>query len=375
MLKKTIMSFYTLLQEYNNFDFEAFFAEISDQDIERIVAKETLLPLDFLALLSPKAAENLEVIAAKANKLTKQYFGKTIQLFTPLYISNYCSNACIYCGFNHENRIVRRKLTLDEIEKEAQAISQTGMQHLLLLTGESIKATPLPYLVEAVRCLKKYFASVSIEIFPMDEEEYQELYQAGVDGLTLFQEVYDPVIYDEVHLAGKKTDYRFRLDGPERGAQAGFRMVNIGALLGLGEKRSEFFFTGLHAAYLDDKYLDTEISVSLPRFNEAECDFRPQYPVDDKTFVQFLLAIRLFLPRAGVTISTRENSFMRDNLIKLGATRFSAGVCTSVGGYSHPDTQDTPQFEITDERTVEEVAAAITAHGYQPVYKDWDDII
>lgn len=368
------MSFYDVLTEYQDFSFEEFFSRLTHSDIQRIIAKNDLRPLDFLALLSPVAADHLELMAQKAHRLTVQYFGKTIQLFTPLYISNYCSNQCIYCGFNHSNKILRKKLSLQEIELEAASIAQTGMQHLLLLTGEAKQVTPIDYLVDAVTVLKKYFASVSVEIFPMDEDEYRTLQQAGVDGLTLFQEAYDQETYKKVHIAGKKADYRYRLDAPERGARAGFRVVNIGALLGLAEKRSEFFFTGLHAAYLERKYLDTEVAVSLPRFNDAECDYMPDYPVDDKTFVQFLMALRLFLPRAGITISTRENARMRDHLIKLGATRFSAGVCTSVGGYSQPDTDDTPQFEITDERSVEEVAAAITGFGYQPVYKDWDDI-
>lgn len=369
------MSFHDILLKYQDFNFDKFFQHVTDEDITKIIAKEKLHSLDFLTLLSPKSKSHLEIMAQKANKLTNQYFGKTVHLFTPLYISNHCSNQCVYCGFNQTNNISRRKLSIKEIEKEAQVIAKTGMQHVLVLTGESIKATPIEYLVEAVACLKKYFASVSVEIFPMETEEYEKLYQAGVDGLTLFQEVYDPIIYDEVHLAGRKKDYHFRLDGPERGAKAGFRMVNIGALLGLGETKSEFFFTGLHAEYLDNKYLDTEISISLPRFNEAECDFMPDYPVDDKTFVQFLLAIRLFLPRTGITISTRESVYMRDHLIGLGATRFSAGVCTSVGGYNQDEADSTPQFEITDERSVEEVAATISAKGYQPVYKDWDNII
>lgn len=368
------MSFYDVLDKYSDFSFADYFAGLADNDIKYIVAKDILSPLDFLALLSPIAAGHLEIIARKANRLTVQYFGRTISLFTPLYISNHCSNQCIYCGFNKKNNIIRRILSIREIEQEAAAIASTGLQHLLLLTGESRSATPVDYLVEAVTCLKKHFASVAIEIFPMEENEYRLLQQAGVDGLTLFQEVYDRKIYKKVHLSGKKRDYHFRLNAPERGAKAGFRVVNIGALLGLGEKRSEFFFTGLHAAYLERRFLDTEVAVSLPRFNKAECEFMPQDPVDDKTFVQFMLALRLFLPRAGITISTRENRRMRDHLLQLGATRFSAGVCTSVGGYTNKDSNSTPQFEITDERSVEEVAAAIIRRGYQPVYKDWDDI-
>lgn len=369
------MSFHKVLEQYRDFSFQHFFDSVSDADIQHIISKPSLTRLDFLSLLSPVAVNHLEPMAEKARQLTIQFFGRTIQLFTPLYISNHCSNHCVYCGFNCRNGIKRRKLDIDEIAREAETIAASGIQHLLLLTGEAPQITPVSYLVEAVTCLKRYFASVSIEIFPMEEEEYLQLAHAGVDGLTLFQEVYDPVIYNEVHLAGRKRDYRFRLEGPERGARAGLRMVNIGTLLGLGEPRSEFFLTGLHAAYLDDTFLDTEISVSLPRFNEAECDFRPDYPVDDTTFVQFLLALRLFQPRAGITISTRENAHMRDNLMQIGATRYSAGVSTSVGGYSLADRDDTPQFEITDERDVAEMARAITTGGYQPVYKDWDRAI
>lgn len=369
------MVFYDLMLQYKDFNFDDFFEKLTENDVKNVLAKDSLQPIDFLALLSPTAGNFLEEMAVKAHRMTVQFFGKTIQIFTPLYISNFCSNQCIYCGFSKRNHILRRTLSLDEIETEAHAIAKTGMQHILLLTGEDRLATPIDYLIDAVHLLKKYFASVAIEIFPLEEREYQQLQQAGVDGLTLFQEVYDEDTYRRVHLAGKKKDYHFRLEGPERGAKAGFRVVNIGALLGLGEKRSEFFFTGLHGAYLENRFLDTEVAVSLPRFNPAECDYTPDYPVDDRTFVQFLMALRLFLPRAGITISTRENATMRDHLLQLGATRFSAGVCTSVGGYAQHGNSDTPQFEITDERSVEEVAKAITAKGYQPVFKDWDNII
>ena len=197
---------------------------------------------------------------------------------------------------------------------------------------------------------------------------------AGVDGLTLFQEVYDEDRYALVHKAGRKMDYRYRLDAPERGARAGLRTVNIGPLFGLGEVRSEAFFCGLHAQYLDDNFLETEISLSLPRMNPSEGNYQAEFEVDDRTFVQFMTALRCFLPRAGITVSTRENATFRDNLIRLGATRFSAGSCTGVGGYGERQETGTPQFEITDERSVDEVAIAIADAGYQPVYKDWDVI-
>ncbi|MBU1567376.1 MAG: 2-iminoacetate synthase ThiH [Proteobacteria bacterium] len=368
------MSFYSIVEHYQEFDFSQFFAGVSDNAVLRSLAKDTLSATDFLTLLSPKAGAHLEAMAQKAHRLTVQYFGRTIQLFIPLYISNYCANHCAYCGFNRQNSIVRRTLSIAEIEEEARAIAATGMRHVLFLTGESPQHTPIEYLVAASECLKRYFASVSMEIFPLDAVDYRRLQRAGVDGMTLFQETYDQEVYPRVHLAGRKTDYRCRLDAPARGAAAGFRQINIGALLGLGEPSRDIFFTGLHGRYLEDNYLDTEISISLPRFNDAEGNFQPNYLVNDRSFVQFMTALRLFLPRAGMTISTRESAGFRDRLMYLGATRYSAGSCTGVGGYVEGKVAGSRQFEITDNRSVAEVTSAIVAGGYQPVFKDWDAI-
>jgi 2-iminoacetate synthase len=368
------MSVYNEIERYKGFDFQTFFDRVTPTQVEVALAKEKLSEKDFLALLSPAASGYLEVMARKAHNLTRQYFGRTIQLFIPLYISNFCANECVYCGFHRANKISRKKLSLAEIEVEAKAIAATGMRHLLLLTGEAPGVTPMDYLEDAVRLLKKYFASVAIEIMPLDEDDYHRLRMAGVDGLTLYQETYDQGRYALVHKAGRKTDYRYRLEAPERGARAGFRMVNIGPLLGLGEVRSEVFYCGLHAKYLDDTFLQTEIALSLPRMNPAEGNYQPEFSADDRTFVQFMTALRCFLPRAGITVSTRESAAFRDNLIRLGATRFSAGSCTGVGGYGQRQETGTPQFEITDERGVDEVVQAIRDAGYQPVYKDWDMI-
>ena len=369
------MSFYSTLVRYRDFDFQDFFAKVTEERVDRALSAEILSPDDFLVLLSPLAAASLERMAQKAHELTVQYFGRTIQLYIPLYISNFCANECVYCGFHRGNTIRRKKLSMAEIEAEAKTIAATGMRHLLLLTGEAPAVTPIDYLEEAVRLLKTYFASVSIEIFPMAEQDYRRLKEAGVDGLTLYQEAYDESRYALVHKAGPKADHRWRLDAPERGARAGFRVINIGPLLGLGEVRSEVFLSGLHARYLEDTFLQTEISLSLPRMNPAEGDYQPDFFADDRTFVQFLTALRCFLPRAGLNISTRERAVFRDNLIRLGATRFSAGSCTGVGGYGEEKADaGSPQFEITDERSVAEVVEAIRAAGYQPVYKDWDMI-
>jgi 2-iminoacetate synthase len=371
------MSFYSIIENFRQFDFPSFFAGVTGEMVERSLARDVLSTNDLLVLLSPTAGGSryLEAMAQKAQRLTVQHFGRTIQLFLPLYVSNYCANQCAYCGFNRQNPIHRQKLSLAEIETEARAIAATGMQHVLMLTGESQIHTPMGYLVQAAETLKKHFASVAIEIFPLDTADYRRLQSAGVDAMTLFQETYDQEVYARVHLAGRKTDYRYRLTAPERGAAAGFRMINIGALLGLAEPRREVFFTALHGRYLEDTFPDTEVSFSLPRFNEAEGCFRPDYQVDDRAFVQFLTALRLFSPRAGITISTRETAGFRDRLLFLGATRYSAGSSTGVGGYAPGHTAESRQFEIADNRSVAEVAAAILGHGYQPVFKDWDAII
>ena len=368
------MSFLSTVEQYQDFDFSSFFDQVSDSAIERSLVCDKPSVTDFMNLLSPRAAGHLEAMAQRAHELTVRQFGRTIQMFIPLYLANHCNNQCAYCGFNHSNTIPRRKLTLNEIEVEARAIAATGMQHVLMLTGEAPRITPIDYLADAVRCLKRYFASVAIEIYPLDVADYRYLNAAGVDGVTVFQETYDRAVYKRVHQGGKKRDYSWRLDAPERAAQGGMRVVNIGALLGLAEPRRDLFMTGLHARYLEGSCLETEVAVSMPRFNAAEGDFRPDYRVDDRHFMQFMTALRIFLPRAGITISTRESAAFRDRILPLGATRYSAGSSTGVGGYADLAEQGTPQFEITDGRSVAAVAQAIVDRNYQPVFKDWDMI-
>lgn len=366
------MSFQKLLDRYADFDYHGFWNSRTDAHVRQCLSKEKLAPLEFLTLLSPAAGDHLEAMAQKARQLTIQHFGRTIQLYIPLYISNFCNSECVYCGFNRRHKITRRKLTLEEIDVEARKIAQTGMRHVLVLTGEAPGLTPMDYLTAAVDILKRYFASISIEIFPMETAEYMQLQKAGVDGLTIYQEVYDSKVYEQVHLGGRKTDYRFRLDAAARGAEAGFRWVNIGALLGLADPLKESFLTGLHAHYLTHRYLNTEISISMPRINPAEGGYQPDFVVDDRTFVQILTAFRLFLPRAGIPISTRERATFRDRLMQLGATRFSAGSRTDVGGYTGVEDSQCRQFDISDERNVSQMVAAIKTGGLQPVYKDWE---
>lgn len=366
------MSFLEKLKEYEDFDFEQYFANVTDEMILESIEKQKLSKYDFLNLLAPQAKKHLETIARRAHEVTVQNFGYTINLYLPIYVSNYCSSNCLYCGFSKQNKIQRNKLSLDEVETEAKEIAKTGIKHILFLTGESKKITPMEYLLGVAKILRKYFSLVAIEIAPMSEVEYQQLFNAGVDALTIYQEVYDHNIYKQVHISGEKTNYAYRLDAPERGAKAGFRNVNIGTLFGLGNTQKEAFFSGLHAKYLSDKYLECELGLSLPRINEAEGGFQPYTLLDDVTFVQIMCAYRLFLPRVEINISTREKAEFRDNLLGICATKFSAGSKTEVGGYTKARTK--PQFEISDVRDSDTVVEKIKKMGYEPVYKNWESI-
>ncbi|MBU3130523.1 2-iminoacetate synthase ThiH [Clostridium tagluense] len=365
------MSFYDCYTEHKDIDFEDFFKQIKDEDILNILNNDKISKQDFLALLSPTAEKHMEKIAQKAHELSLQHFGKTILLFTPLYISNYCVNKCAYCSYNVENKIKRKTLTMKEIEQEANAIASSGLKHILVLTGESSTEAPVSYIVDAVKILKKYFDSISIEIYPLTTEEYMKVVEAGVDGLTVFQETYDECIYDKVHIKGPKKDYKFRLDAPERGCKAKIRSINIGALLGLADWRKESFFAALHAEYLQNKYAEMEVSISTPRIRPHVGSFNDLCFVEDKNLLQIILAFRIFLPRVGITLSTRETQSFRDNLIPLGITKMSAGVSTEVGGHTSSSSSGESQFEISDDRTVEEVKKAILAKNYQPIFKDW----
>ncbi|MDP3788801.1 MAG: 2-iminoacetate synthase ThiH [Candidatus Omnitrophota bacterium] len=349
------MSFYETYLQYKN-------GEAFEPDV-----------MEFARLLSDEAESSLEEMAQRASELTLSNFGRTIQLYTPIYLSNHCDNSCLYCGFNVNNKMERKVLTPEELEKEARFISATGLKHILILTGESRSMSPVSYIRDCVRILRKYFSSISIEIYPLKEDEYSDLICEGVDGLTIYQETYDEDIYGVMHPSGPKSDYRFRLDAPERGAKSGMRSVNIGALLGLGGWRREALILGLHAKYLQDRFPDVEIGVSLPRIRPQVRDFKAGHEVSDKNLVQIILALRLFLPRLGITLSTREKPQLRENLIPLGVTRMSAGSTTRVGGHTirHADDDCAFQFEISDSRSVEEIKAMLDRNGYQAVFKDW----
>ncbi|MBI4711020.1 MAG: 2-iminoacetate synthase ThiH [Candidatus Omnitrophica bacterium] len=370
------MSYYDTLLKYKALSFEKIFRDLSPEEVERAIHSDAQDPERLLALLSPAAEELLEPMAQKAHALTLQHFGKTIQLYTPMYLSNYCENQCVYCGFNAANEMPRKKLTLGEVEKEAAFIASTGVKHLLILTGDSREKSPPAYIKECLQVLMKYFSSISAEIYALTEEEYTDLARSGIDGLTLYQETYDETVYARVHKSGPKKNFRFRLDAPEHAAKSGMRSVNVGTLLGLNDWRKEVFWMGLHAQYLQDRYGEVEIGASLPRLRPHAGDFNDIKEVSDRHIAQTLMALRLFLPRLGIALSTRESAALRENLLPLGITRMSAGSTTRVGGHTvgSPEEKNMPQFEISDPRDVEEVKEMLAGKGYQPVLKDWMQI-
>ena len=363
-------SFFDELGRFGSFDFPSFLKNVRRENIERALLKESLSELDFLSLLSQNALRYFEPLAQRAQERTLANFGRVISLYIPLYISNYCDNDCLYCGFKNSNVIQRRKLSVREVEREAQEISKSGIRHVLLLTGESKDVSPVSYIKECIQVASRYFTSVGIEIYPLTEDEYVMLIVAGADGLTIYQETYDRDLYSMLHFCGPKSDYRFRLDAPQRAAEARMRQVNIGALLGLGEFQKDVFFTGLHGRWLQNSYPEIELGISFPRMQLHAGGFVCAHPLTDRELVQSVIAMRLFLPRAGIAISTRENSTLRKNLIGLGVTRMSAGSRTQVGGYALAATKE-GQFEIADTSSVDEVKTMIAQKGYQPVCKDW----
>lgn len=342
------------------------------QQIDRILGKEQITVEDFACLLHPDISlDQLEQMAGKAQRMTRQRFGRTILLYAPLYLSNECENGCLYCGFNATNELPRKTLNLGEIEREAKLLHRQGFRHMLLLTGEAPQAADIDYLEEAVRIVKQYCGSVSIEVFPMDQDGYQRMVEAGVDGLTLYQETYDAALYAKLHPYGPKSDFHYRLHAPERAARAGFRRIGIGSLLGLGNCLSDLFYSGLHARYLMRHFWRTQITISFPRLRPATGSFTPRDNVSDKQLTQFICALRLLLPDAGLVLSTRESAQLRDNLLPIGITQMSAGSCTAPGGYGdHSD--EGGQFAINDERTPAQIEQLLRSRGYDPVWKDWD---
>lgn len=367
------MGFVDVMDAFRELAMSGTIREWHRTDVIRALGKDRLQPEDLLALLSPIAGTMLEDLARRAAEITLRRFGRTVQLFTPLYVSDHCANRCLYCGFNAAQAGERRQLSLDEVRTEAKAVAATGLKQILLLTGDARAKATLDYLEDCLAVLREYFPSLILEIYALTAQEYARLIAAGAEGLTIYQETYDRRLYARLHPSGPKSDYGFRLDAPERACRAGMRWVGIGALYGLGDWRTDAFWAALHARWLQDRFPGAEIGLSLPRMRPHAGAWQPEHPVSDRELTQILLAQRLFLPQAAMTLSTRESSRLRENLLPLGVTRLSAGVSTSVGGHGAVQA-GTPQFEVADRRSVAEIAAALRKKGFQPIFKDWQPL-
>ncbi len=356
---------------------------------------------DFAALISPAAAAVLPELARRSQALTRQRFGRVIRLFAPLYLSNECINNCRYCGFSRDNRILRVTLSVDDVVREARALGEQGFRNLLLVAGEHPRFVSNGYLAECIRALHADVPSLSLEVGPLETADYAPLVAAGAEGLVVYQETYDPTVYDAMHTAGPKRDFAWRMGTPERAYAAGFRRLGIGALYGLADWRREALCVAAHAAYLLRHCWKAQVTISVPRLRPCAGEFQPLTAMSDRELVQLVCAFRLFLPDVGLVLSTREPAPLRDGLIPLGITLMSAGSHTEPGGYTgagHDQTHltrrgrivplaegasewagadgaltnATGQFEIADTRSAAEVSALIARLGYEPVWKDWD---
>lgn len=358
----------------DEFDYDQYTAA----DVDRALSHDTCTIEDFKALLSPAAAPFLERMARKAEEATRRHFGNTVYIFTPLYIANYCQNYCVYCGFNCYNNIHRKKLTFEEIEHEMNVIASTGMEEILILTGESRKYSDVKYIGEAVKIARKYFRNIGTEIYPVNTDEYKYLHECGVDYVTVFQETYNPTHYETLHLLGHKRVWPYRFDAQERALRAGMRGAGFSALLGLDDFRKDALATALHVYLLQRRYPHAELSLSCPRLRPIVNNDRinPR-DVGEKELCQILCAYRIFLPFVGITVSSRESKQFRDGITKICATKVSAGVSTGIGdheakytGKEDADVGD-EQFEINDGRSFDRMYHDLEDGGLQPVLNDY----
>lgn len=362
----------TLLEEVlearNSYDYAAY----SEADVRQALSHQQRSPRDFAALLSPAALPSLEDIARQAQQERQRYFGNSVTFFTPLYIANYCENYCIYCGFNSHNRIHRARLNREQLIREMEAIAQTGMQEILILTGESRKMSDVHYIGEACKLARQYFKVVGVEIYPVNSDEYAYLHQCGVDYVTVFQETYNSDKYAQLHLAGAKRVFPYRFYAQERALKGGMRGVGLAALLGLDDFRKDAFATGLHAYLLQKKYPHGEFAFSCPRLRPIiNNDKIKPLDVHERQLLQVVCAYRLFLPFASITVSSRECARVRDNLMLICANKISAGVNTGIGGHSHKQELGDEQFAIDDNRSLEEIYAAMEHLKLQPVMAEY----
>lgn len=347
----------------------------SESDVRAVLRKRRARDmLDLAILLSPAASTLLEELALASSRLTVQRFGRTVLLYAPLYLSNECVNVCTYCGFRRDIDVARSTLGAEQIEQEARYLTGQGFRHLLIVAGEHPKHIGIDYVLDSVRSVRRFAPSVSIEVQPYTEEEYRRFVEAGADGVTLYQEVYDPALYRTYHTHGPKKEHADRLEAPSRAARAGMRRVGIGALLGLAPWRGELLRLGAHASYLTRRFWQSQIAISFPRIREAASCFESPSPVGDRELAQMICALRLVFPDAALVLSTRESRELRDGLVKLGITQMSAGSRTEPGGYLEPDEAE-EQFAVVDTRTPAEVADRLGSLGLEAVWKDWEDAL
>lgn len=358
-----------VLNYVENYNYEVY----TEADVKRALSHERKTPEDFAALLSPAALPLLEEIAQCAKVEKERYFGNSVAMFTPLYIANYCENYCIYCGFNCHNKIKRAQLNIEEIEQEMAAIAKSGLQEILILTGESRSKSTVEYIGEACKIARKYFRVIGLEIYPVNSDEYAYLHKCGADYVTVFQETYNSDKYETLHLAGHKRIFPYRFYAQERALKGGMRGVGFGALLGLDDFRKDAFATGIHGWLLQKKYPHGEIAFSCPRLRPIiNNDKINPMDVHEKQLLQVVCAYRLFMPFASITVSTRECARVRDNLMKIAANKISAGVSTGIGEHvEEMEDKGDEQFEISDTRSVEQVYEDLEKLNLQPVMADY----
>lgn len=364
----------TFKSVFDNYDWDTIKTKINQttaKDVERALAKNKRNLDDFLVLISPIAQDYLEEMAQECHELTKKRFGKTIQMYAPLYLSNECQNICTYCGFSLDNKIKRKTLTGKEITLEVEALKSAGFDHVLLVTGEANYTVNIHYFLKAIHQIKNDFSTISVEVQPLSTEEYEQLHEAGVYSVLVYQETYHQEVYKQYHTKGKKSNFDFRLETPDRIGTVGIHKIGMGVLLGLEDWRTDSFFNALHLDYLQKTYWQTKYAVSFPRLRPAEGVIEPNFIMDDKDLTQLICAYRLWNEDLEISISTRENEKFRNSIIPIGVTSMSAGSKTNPGGYV-VDPQSLEQFEISDERSAAEIAKIISSMGYEPVWKDWD---
>lgn len=362
-------------QIFRQYDWDAIKDKIyacTTSDVKRVLAKNSRDLNDFLVLLSPAAAPFLEIMAAMSQQATQRRFGKTIQLYAPMYLSNECQNICTYCGFSMTNKIRRKTLSNAEILLEAMALKDMGIEHLLLVSGEANHNVGMDYFKNAIQILRPHFVNISMEVQPLSKEDYQELYLEGIYSVLVYQETYHREVYKQYHPKGKKSNFEFRLATADRIGQADIHKIGLGVLLGLEDWRVDSFFNALHIDYLQKTYWRTKYSVSFPRLRPAEGTVEPNFVMEDKDLLQLICAYRIWNEDLELSISTRESEKFRNHVIKLGATSMSAESKTNPGGYA-VDKQSLEQFEISDERSMQTIRNVIKEAGYDPVMKDWEN--